>query len=488
MSDSSTQSMPNGLRAHPAYFSNDSLAAGQVWQRHYKSKPQSPGLLTMIPPSAKDAVKLPKPSSSRSSSQASLIKESPEVKHTSAVIMRIEQLVQSNVKVMVVMRGVPGSGKTHLAQVVVKMVAANDRGQHIFSTDDYFVMLGRGVYSYDPKQISQAHNWNQKRVLEALRRATNPVVVDNTHTQAWEMQPYITMGVQYGYLIEVLEPVTPWRSREAELARKNVHNVPREKIRQMLDRYEPGWTGEKLLNLFHLKYQHCGESHVSPELTGFSSSPLTQHRQHLEQPEKPKRKKAVSVKKDRRHVAGVEINKTQEQQLEELNKLFAEYGKTIDAESKQKVLDAGVPIFEVVSRIRKLQGTLLPMPSIPPSITEESPQNGAESPPTMPETLPPVVDYLGLNRRSPTDSIEPDTMSSSNNSETSDCDSDSEPEPLRRYLDDCGGHFVDGEDQWEDEEEAKSDGAVSGRPSGKCPSFVTSSQEELSIIDYQVII
>lgn len=303
----------------------------------------------MIPPTGKEVGKLLKPGSSRSSSQASLIKELPEVKQTSSVILRIEKLIQSNVKVMVLMRGVPGSGKTHLAEVVVKMVSPNDRGHHIFSTDDYFVMLGRGSYAYDPSQLDKAHNWNQTRVSEALRRATNPVVVDNTHTQAWEMRPYVTMGVQHGYLIEVLEPVTPWRTREAELARRNQHNVPREKIRQMLDRYEPGWTGDKLLNLFQLKYLHCGASHVSPELTGFSNSPLAQHRQHvgLDQPEKPKRKKANGGKKDRRHVAGVEINRTQEQQLEELNKLFAEYGKTIDPESRQKVLEAGVPIFEV---------------------------------------------------------------------------------------------------------------------------------------------
>lgn len=131
------------------------------------------------------------------------------------------------------------------------------------------------------------------------------------------------------------------------------------------------------------------------------------------------------------------------------------------------------------------------MPGIPPSISEEGPLAAGETPPEpvpAPSAVPPAPapDYLGLHRRSPTDSVEPDTMSSSNASETSDCESDSDPEPLRRYLDDCGGQFVDGEDQWEDEEEVKSEGAISGRPSGKCSALVTSSQEELSIIDYQV--
>jgi len=357
LSDSSTASMPNGLRAHPAYFSNDSLSSGQVWQRHYKSKPQSPGLLTMIPSAGKEPSVSSKAGSSRSSSRASMIKETPEVKQTGAVILRIQKLVQSNVKVLVLMRGVPGAGKTYLAQVLVGMVTSNAQVQHIFSADDYFIMLGRGVYSYDPNQVSQAHNWNQKRVSEALRRATNPVIVDNTHTQAWEMRPYVTMGVQQGYMIEVVEPVTPWRMKEAELAKRNVHNVPREKIRQMLDRYEPGWTGDKLLNLFQLKYQHCGAAHVSPEITDVSNSPLAQHRHQgvMEQPEKPKRKKIAVGRKDRKHIPGLEINHHQEKQLEELNKLFAEYGASIDPESRKKVLQAGVPITEVCLFLKHMQ-------------------------------------------------------------------------------------------------------------------------------------
>jgi len=127
------------------------------------------------------------------------------------------------------------------------------------------------------------------------------------------------------------------------------------------------------------------------------------------------------------------------------------------------------------------------MPNIPASISEESPQAVVEQP-LLASTSTANTDYFGLNRQSPTDSVEPDTMSSSNVSETSECESDdSDPEPLKSYWAKIGGHFVVGEDEWEDEDEVKSDGAVNHRPAKeKEKPFVTSSQEELSIIDYQV--
>lgn len=41
---------------------------------------------------------------------------------------------------------------------------------------------------------------------------------------------------RYNYLVELVEPVTPWREDVRVLAQKNTHNVPREKIRDMLEK------------------------------------------------------------------------------------------------------------------------------------------------------------------------------------------------------------------------------------------------------------
>lgn len=467
----------------PAHYSStNSLSSGQVWQRHYKSKPQSPGLLTMIPPHSKEIVKLKNPTPN--------LKQT-EVKKASETVNNIQKLVQSGVKVMILMRGLPGSGKTHLAQVIVSLVTGNEFSQHIFSTDDYFIMLGRGNYAYDFNQLDQAHNWNQKRVSEALKRGINPVVVDNTNSQSWEMRPYVFMAVEQGYSVEVLEPVTEWRNKEGELAKKNVHNVPREKIRQMSERFEPGWTGEKLLKSFGIKYKHGGAAKIFQPPKPPTNSLLAQHRQNavVDVPEKPKRKRISAKKKDRHNVTGIEISEDKEKQLEELNKLFAEYGMTMDPSSRQKVLESGVHIPEVVSRMRKLQGNLLPMPKP----TSSSATQEINNHPVFHDhnVIKPVPNYAVTHENS--FSVDPDTMSSSNASETSECETDTDidfpkwKEMAKYFKYGAPGRFVDGEDLQEDYDNEDQHSQVEKKElsSERSAKFqLSSSQEELSLLEF----
>lgn len=131
-------------------------------------------------------------------------------------------------KIMIIMRGLPGSGKS---------TRARDFGGQVFSTDDFFVE--DGVYRFDPKKIAINHAANQERVRAACIQGISPVVVDNTNTQKWEARPYVHLARLYGYLVRFVEADTPW-ARDAEaLAARNVHGVTREGIERMLLHYEP---------------------------------------------------------------------------------------------------------------------------------------------------------------------------------------------------------------------------------------------------------
>jgi len=50
--------------------------------------------------------------------------------------------------------------------------------------------------------------------------------------------------VRHGYVIELLEPQTSWCKSASKLAQKNAHNVPRESIQRMLERYERTTAGD----------------------------------------------------------------------------------------------------------------------------------------------------------------------------------------------------------------------------------------------------
>ncbi|KAM6095158.1 NEDD4-binding protein 2-like 2 isoform 2-T2 [Chlamydotis macqueenii] len=73
---------------------------------------------------------------------------------------------------------------------------------------------------------------------QAMEQGKSPVIIDNTNTQAWEMKPYVEVALEKGYKVEFHEPDTWWKFDPEELEKRNKHGVTREKIAQMLERYE----------------------------------------------------------------------------------------------------------------------------------------------------------------------------------------------------------------------------------------------------------
>ncbi|KAG8452808.1 hypothetical protein GDO86_004556 [Hymenochirus boettgeri] len=133
---------------------------------------------------------------------------------------------------LILLRGVPGSGKSTLARSLLD----RSPGGLVFSTDDYF--FHKDGYTYDVKLLGNAHNWNQSRARRAMDDGRSPIIIDNTNIQGWEMKPYVHMALERGYLVEFLEPDNWWKLKPHELAKRNKHGVPHEKISQMLERYE----------------------------------------------------------------------------------------------------------------------------------------------------------------------------------------------------------------------------------------------------------
>ena len=127
--------------------------------------------------------------------------------------------------VLTLIRGLPGSGKSTYAETLV------DARPVLLDADQYF--MEDGVYRFDPSSIKLAHEWCQATTKRYLS-TNNNVVVANTFTKIWEMQPYFDMAQDLGLQVTVVKTVGEFGS---------IHDVPSEHISIMRGRWED-YAGE----------------------------------------------------------------------------------------------------------------------------------------------------------------------------------------------------------------------------------------------------
>lgn len=119
---------------------------------------------------------------------------------------------------VIIMLGVPGSGKsTHAKALQLPIVSADDA----FVGDD-------GVYRFNPADLPKAHASCLRRFVELVQHGMD-VVVDNTNTSVAEIAPYAALAQAYGHELRLLRV----ECDPEVAATRNVHGVPAETVRAM---------------------------------------------------------------------------------------------------------------------------------------------------------------------------------------------------------------------------------------------------------------
>lgn len=132
-------------------------------------------------------------------------------------------------KSLVLLRGLPGSGKSTFAHFIWEKNV-------ICEADQYFVDEKTGEYQFDATQLRQAHDWCRSKVenMMTINQKTPgfypEIVVSNTFTQDWELEPYYKLAEQYGYIVFSLVV-------ENRHGGVNQHDVPQETIEKMRKRF-----------------------------------------------------------------------------------------------------------------------------------------------------------------------------------------------------------------------------------------------------------
>lgn len=125
---------------------------------------------------------------------------------------------------LILIRGLPGSGKSTKAKELLDVGFVNDW----FEADMFFMDIN-GEYRFDRDKIKDAHKWCQQMTKRSLKSGRS-VVISNTFTRIWEMEAYIEVARFAKADVIVIECKGEYQ---------NIHDVPEESLALMKERWEP---------------------------------------------------------------------------------------------------------------------------------------------------------------------------------------------------------------------------------------------------------
>jgi len=141
---------------------------------------------------------------------------------------------------LIIMRGIPGSGKSTKAKELVGSGAIHSTDDVIETMGDYNKFFNNMVANKDFSPLSKAHNTNFQNAVTSMKNGVTPVIIDNTNIRPAEAKNYVEAALNLGYSddnIKFVEIGTGGLSAE-ELAQRNTHGVPLDKIKSMIQAYE----------------------------------------------------------------------------------------------------------------------------------------------------------------------------------------------------------------------------------------------------------
>lgn len=126
---------------------------------------------------------------------------------------------------LIILRGLPGAGKSTLAGVLAGGSAP------VFSIDTFFTDPVTGEYNFQFDKNHLAYRHCQELTEEAMKEKKEKIFVDNAFTLEWEMEPYFLLAAKYNYRVFVC-------TVEKRHKGGNVHGVSDAQLQKMAEKYK----------------------------------------------------------------------------------------------------------------------------------------------------------------------------------------------------------------------------------------------------------
>jgi predicted ABC-type ATPase len=119
-------------------------------------------------------------------------------------------------KIAYIVRGLPGAGKSTLAESLTDHVCEADK----------FMVDKEGNYKFNPARLAYCHDKCFKLFKRLLESGVDSVAVANTSTAEWEFENYMQEAETHGYTVVTLIV-------ENRHGSSSVHNVPQAAVDNM---------------------------------------------------------------------------------------------------------------------------------------------------------------------------------------------------------------------------------------------------------------
>lgn len=129
----------------------------------------------------------------------------------------------------IILRGIPGSGKSDLANELLDLYNSCGIKTVRVSADDYFIN-NDGEYIFDVNKLGKAHATCRANAMFAIAGDVVKVIVENTNTTEKELKPYLDMAANAGYRVRSLIV-------ENRHGNESIHNVPTASLEKMKARF-----------------------------------------------------------------------------------------------------------------------------------------------------------------------------------------------------------------------------------------------------------
>jgi predicted kinase len=167
----------------------------------------------------------------------------PKCKSDNVVETMQMQVSESEVtvpnKYVFILRGLPGTGKSILANVLANSLTLFDEKAHcpVIDANDYFIDEKTKAFNFDKTKLKDAYEKSFEYFKELVGKGERFIIINNTNIKQFHYYHYLDYAQRHNYLVSLI--ILPHNAvSNKELSERNIHSVDQNTIRRMRKEFE----------------------------------------------------------------------------------------------------------------------------------------------------------------------------------------------------------------------------------------------------------